>query len=77
MVVSRLMAINGKELRENPNGGRLVIPDRIARRYSMIEWLEFERDMLTVAKSMGLDFTCDYEIEHRRTTFTWRVPDET
>ena len=43
----------------------------------MIEWLEFERDMLTVAKSMGLDFTCDYEIEHRRTIFTWRVPDET
>lgn len=71
MVISRLMAINEKELRENPKGGSLAIPDNIAVRYSLVEWLEFERDMRLLAASMNLKFTVNYDARRRQTTFSW------
>ena len=71
-MITRLMAIYEKELRENPESGSLAIPRAIAERYPLVEWLEFEVDFRTLAHSMGLDWEVELSQGSRRTIFRWR-----
>lgn len=71
-MITRLMAIYEKELRENPESGSLAIPRAIAERYPLVEWLGFEVDFRRLAESMGLDLEVEFDPASRRTVFRWR-----
>ena len=72
MAMSRLMVLNGRQLEELPSGGEIVFPRRLLSRYSLIEWLEFEKAFTERANELGLDVEVTDEHFSGRVKVRWR-----
>ena len=69
---SALMLANQRHLEELPTGGELFISRRVAERYSLIEWLEFEKLFIERAKELGLEVVIVADPFSYRTLIRWR-----
>lgn len=72
MEMSRLMVLNGRQLEELPSGGEIVFPRRLLERYSLVEWLEFEKAFRERATELGLDVEVSDEHFSGRVKVRWR-----
>lgn len=67
-----LMLLNQRHLEELPTGGELFISRRVAERYSLIEWFEFEKLFMERAKELGLEVIIEADPYSYRTRIRWR-----
>ena len=72
-----LMLSNQRHLEELPTGGELFISLRVAKRYSLIEWIEFEKLFMERAKELGLEVSIEADPYSYRTRIRWRPAVET
>ena len=72
-----LMLANQRHLEELPKGGELFISRRVAERYSLIEWIEFEKLFIEKAKALGLEVVIVSDPSSYRTLIRWRPAVET
>lgn len=70
-MTTRLMAIYSKELVESPSSGRIVFPRALLVRYSLVEWLEFEKAFMERAIELGLDVLTESSPSGRM-VISWR-----
>lgn len=59
-------------LEENRDEGSLRIPRSVFERYTLIEWLEFEKLFLTRAQELGYDVEIEVNPFSYRTYIRWR-----
>ena len=59
-------------LEENRDEGSLGIPRSVFERYTLIEWLEFEKLFLTRAQELGYDVEIEVNPFSYRTYIRWR-----
>jgi len=72
--MSTLMVIHEKQLVEMPERGSIEFPRRVLERYSLLEWLEFEKAFTERAFALGLEINIEEVPFTGRVVFRWRKP---